>query len=74
MERFQVVGTYYLDSYLYWYRWPELHKNLAFENRRANAYFSLYKKSNYFTVEILRKDIKASLKMLFRWIRWFIVI
>lgn len=27
MERFQGVGTRYLDNYLYWFRWLELGKN-----------------------------------------------
>jgi len=57
MERFQGVGTYYyLDSYLYWYCWLELHKNLAFENRVEQMLISACQKSNYFTVEALRKD------------------
>jgi len=51
MERFQGVGTYYLDSYLYWYRWLELHKNLAFENRVEQTLISTCQKSNYFTIE-----------------------
>ncbi len=61
MERFQGVGTYYLDSYLYWYRWLELHKNLAFENRLEQMFISACQKSNYFTVEALRKDQKRLL-------------
>lgn len=32
MERFKVFGTRYLDNYLYWFRWLELGKNLAFDN------------------------------------------
>jgi len=49
------VGMYYLDSYLYWYRWLELHKNLAFENRVEQMLISTCQKSNYFTIEAIRK-------------------
>ncbi len=58
MERFQGVGTYYLDSYLYWYRWLEIHKNLAFEHRVEQMLISACQKSNYFTVEALRQNKK----------------
>lgn len=33
MECFQGVATKYLDKYLNWFRWLEIGKNLAFENR-----------------------------------------
>ena len=33
MQRFQGVATKYLENYLYWFRWLELGKNLAFEKR-----------------------------------------
>ncbi|MGY3417406.1 hypothetical protein ACVWY4_003591 [Bacillus mycoides] len=58
MERFQGVCTYYLDNHLYWYRWLELHKNLAFENWIEQILISACQKSKYFTVEALRKDKK----------------
>lgn len=68
MERFQGVGTYYLDSYLYWYRWLELHKNLAFENRVEQML--IY----YFTIEAIRKGKEHHLSDAFKQIQWFTVI
>ena len=43
MERFQGVATKYLDNYLYWFRWLDTGKNLAFEKSGANACFSVSK-------------------------------
>ena len=54
MERFQGVGTYYLDNYLYWFRWLELSKNLAFDKRVEQMLISACQKSNHITVEMLR--------------------
>lgn len=54
MERFQGVATKYLDNYLYWFRWLELGKNLAFENRVKQMLISACQKSNYATVNALR--------------------
>ncbi|MBA9024728.1 hypothetical protein HNP81_000010 [Peribacillus huizhouensis] len=45
MVRFQGVATKYLDNYLYWFRWLELGKNLAFENRVGQMLISACKKS-----------------------------
>ncbi|MGG0539051.1 IS1595 family transposase [Priestia aryabhattai] len=54
MERFQGVGTHYLDNYLYWFRWLELGKNVAFEKRVEQMLISACQKSNYTTVQMLR--------------------
>ena len=54
MERFQGVVTKYLDNYLNWFRWLEIGKNLAFENRVKQLLISACQKSNYTTVEMLR--------------------
>lgn len=54
LERFQGVGTYYLDNYLYWFRWLELGKNLAFDKRVEQMLISACQNSNYSTVEMLR--------------------
>lgn len=54
MERFQGVGTRYLDNYLYWFRWLDLGKNLAFDKRVEQMLISACQKSNYTTVEMLR--------------------
>ena len=54
MERFQGVATKYLDNYLNWFRWLEIGKNLAFENRVKQMLISASQKSNYTTVEMLR--------------------
>jgi hypothetical protein len=51
IERFQgqgVVTRYrYLDNYLYWFRWLELGKNLAFDKRVERMLVSACQKSNY---------------------------
>lgn len=54
MERFKGVATKYLDNYLYWFRWFELGKSLAFENRVEQMLISACRKSNHITVEMLR--------------------
>ena len=54
MERFRGVGTHYLDNYLYWFRWLELGKNVAFEKRVEQMLISACQKSNYTTVQMLR--------------------
>lgn len=55
MERFQGVATKYLDNYLYWFRWLELGKNLAFEKQIEQMLISACQKSNVTTVEMLRR-------------------
>jgi len=52
MECFQGVGTDYLDNYLYWFRWLELGKDLAFDKRVEQMLISACQKSNYTTVEM----------------------
>ena len=54
LGRFQGVGTHYLDNYLYWFRWLELGKNLAFDKRVEQMLISACQKSNHTTVEMLR--------------------
>jgi len=54
MERFQGVATKYLDNYLYWFRWLELGKNLAFEKQVEQMLISACQKSNNTTVNNLR--------------------
>lgn len=54
LERFQGVATKYLDNYLYWFRWLEISKNLAFENRVVQMLISACQKSNNITVNCLR--------------------
>lgn len=54
MERFQGVGTYYLDNDLYWFRWLELGKGMAFDKRVEQLLISACQSSNYNTVEMLR--------------------
>jgi transposase-like protein len=54
MERFQGVATKYLDNYLYWFRWLDKGKNLAFEKRVEQMLVSACQKSNDITVEMLK--------------------
>ncbi len=55
MERFQGVGTYYLDNYLYWFSWLELGKNLSFDKHVEQMLISVCQKSNHTTIEMLRR-------------------
>ena len=54
MERFQGVATKYLDNYLYWFRWLDLSKDLAFDKQVERMLVSACQKSNYKTVQMLR--------------------
>ena len=54
LERFQGVATKYLDNYLYWFRWLQIGKNLAFEKQVEQMLISACQKSNYNTIEMLR--------------------
>ncbi|KON85489.1 Insertion element protein [Sporosarcina globispora] len=54
MDRFLGVATKYLDNYLYWFRWLEIGKKMAFENRVEQMLISACQKPNYYTVEKLR--------------------
>lgn len=56
MERFQGVVTNYLDNYLYWFRWLDIGKNVAFEKRVEQMLISACQKSNHFTVKMLRRE------------------
>lgn len=55
MERFQGVATKYLDNYLYWFRWLQLGKNLAFERQVEQMLISACRNSVITTVEMLRR-------------------
>lgn len=55
MERFQGVGTHYLDNYLYWFRWIEIGKDLALDKRVEQMLISACQKSNYTTVNSFRR-------------------
>ncbi|WP_027107573.1 IS1595 family transposase [Lacticigenium naphthae] len=54
IRRFQGVATKYLDNYLYWFRWLEIDKHLAFEKQVEQMLISACQKSNYRTVQMLR--------------------
>ncbi len=54
MERFQGVATKYLDNYLYWFRWLDLGKNLAFEKQVEQILILACQKSSYMTIETFK--------------------
>ena len=54
MGRFQGVATKYLDNYLNWFRWLEIGKQIAFDERVKQMLVSACRKSNHTTVEMLR--------------------
>jgi hypothetical protein len=54
MERFQCVATKYLDNYLYWFRYLELIKNVAHQERVKELLLGACHKSNYAIVEMFR--------------------
>ncbi|GGB49234.1 hypothetical protein GCM10011409_28540 [Lentibacillus populi] len=53
-NKLPLVATKYLDNYLYWFRWLDLGKDLAFDKRVEQMLISACQKSNYATVEIYR--------------------
>lgn len=57
IRRFQGVATKYLDNYLYWFRWLEVGKKVAFDERVHQMLVSACQKSNKTTVNTLRKII-----------------
>jgi transposase-like protein len=56
MIRFQGVATKYLDNYLYWFRWLDLGKNLAFEKQVEQMLILACQKSSQMTVEMLKSS------------------
>jgi hypothetical protein len=54
MEMLQGVATKYLDNYLYWFRWLELSKQIAFDERVKQMLVSACRKSNHLTIEMLK--------------------
>jgi transposase-like protein len=54
MDRFLGVATKYLDNYLYWFRWLEIGKKMAFENRVEQMLISACQKSTRITVKMLK--------------------
>lgn len=55
MERFQGVATKYLDNYLYWFRWLQLGKSLAFEKQVEQMLIWACRNSVITTVEMIRR-------------------
>lgn len=54
MDRFQGVATKYIDNYMFWFRFLELHKKLDFTDRQKKLLLDTCKRANFTTVERLR--------------------
>lgn len=54
MVRFQGVATKYIDNYMFWFRFLELHKKLDFIDRQKKLLLDTCKRANFTTVERLR--------------------
>jgi hypothetical protein len=50
-ERFNGVTTKYLDNYLIWFRFLELHKQLDTKTRMRSMVLDACKKTNFNTIE-----------------------
>ncbi|SDG46009.1 ISXO2-like transposase domain-containing protein [Paenibacillus sp. cl6col] len=54
MERFNGVATKYMDNYLSWFRFLELHKQLNKNLRKRNMVLESCKKANFMTVGMFK--------------------
>ncbi|GED71798.1 hypothetical protein BRE01_55000 [Brevibacillus reuszeri] len=54
MERFNGVATKYMDNYLSWFRFLELHKQLNKILRKRTMVLESYKKANFMTVGMFK--------------------
>lgn len=54
MERFNGVATKYIDNYLFWFRFLELHKQLDKNLRRKTKVLEACKQVNFMTTATLR--------------------
>ena len=54
MERFNGVATKYLDNYLFWFRFLELHKKLPKKERKQTTLLHSCTKPIYTTVKVLK--------------------
>lgn len=54
MNRFQGVATRYLDNYLFWYRFLELHKKMPKKEKVKYMLLQTCRKVNFTTVETFR--------------------
>lgn len=57
MDRFQGVATKYIDNYMFWFRFLELHKKLDFTDRQKKLLLDTCKRANFTTVERLRTGV-----------------
>jgi hypothetical protein len=63
LERFLGVATKYLDNHLFWFRWLEIGKNMAFENRVEQILISACQNYNHLTIaKLLFSQIMILLK------------
>jgi transposase-like protein len=54
MERFQGVATKYIDNYMFYFRFLELHKKLDNSDKRKSMLLDSCKKANFMTVKVLK--------------------
>jgi transposase-like protein len=55
MERFNGVATKYIDNYLFWFRFLELHKKVGKKVRMQTMVLEACKKANNTTVKVLKR-------------------
>ncbi|QGR00228.1 IS1595 family transposase [Paenibacillus psychroresistens] len=57
MERFNGVGTKYIDNYLFWFRFLESHKQLEKKLRRRTMVVESCKRPNFTTTATMRNVV-----------------
>ncbi|MGG0184516.1 hypothetical protein ABEY26_00480, partial [Bacillus rhizoplanae] len=55
MNRFQGVATRYLDNYLFWHRFLELHKKMPKQEKAKFMLLQTCRKVNFLTTDSFRK-------------------
>lgn len=54
MDRFQGVATKYIDNYMFWFRFLELHKKLEHTDRQKKMLLDTCKRANFTTIQQFR--------------------
>jgi hypothetical protein len=57
MERFNGVGTKYIDNYLFWFRFLESHKQLEKKLRKRTMMLESCKRPNFTTTATMRNVV-----------------
>jgi len=57
MDRFQGVATKYIDNYMFWFRFLELHKKLEHSDRQKKMLLDTCRQANFMTVQQFKASV-----------------